>query len=147
MLQFFQTLPLIGILALMVFVSVAAYAAGRRLGWRHHADVTQKAEAPLSATVAAIMGLSAFMLAFSFGVASGLFKERISLVVDEAADIDKVYLRAGYLEEPHRTDIRNLLREYLQIRTTDWTSLEEKKRHCTFRKNPGKVVGPWCRDR
>lgn len=124
----FQTIPLLGIFALIVLMSVLAYAAGRRLGWKHRAEASQKAEAPLSATVAAIMGLSAFMLAFTFGVAAGLFQERISLVVDEAADIEKVYLRAGYLEEPHRSEIRKLVREYLQVRTANWTSRDDVKK-------------------
>lgn len=124
---FFQTIPLLGIFAFMVLACVLAYAAGRRLGWKQRAEATQKAEAPLSATVAAIMGLSAFMMAFTFGVTSGRFQDRITFVIDDAIAIDKVYLRAGYLEEPQRTEIRTLLHDYLSVRTTNWASQEDVK--------------------
>ncbi|MCE5318836.1 MAG: hypothetical protein LLG04_15930 [Parachlamydia sp.] len=122
--NYLQSLHLLGIFILIVLLSVLAYAIGRHLGWRQRSEASQKAEAPLSATVAAIMGLSAFMLAFTFGIAVTRFQERIVFVVEEANDIERTYLRAGYLDEPHRSAIRNLLREYISIRTTSRDSLE-----------------------
>ena len=41
---------------------------------------------------------------------------RRQLVVTEANAIGTTYLRAGYLDEPYRTDIRQFLREYVDIR-------------------------------
>jgi hypothetical protein len=38
------------------------------------------------------------------------------LVVDEANAIGTTYLRAGYLAEPYRTEARDLLREYTDLR-------------------------------
>lgn len=38
------------------------------------------------------------------------------LVIDKANAIGTAYLRAGYLEEAYRTDIPELLREYVEVR-------------------------------
>ena len=60
--------------------------------------------------------LLAFMLAFTFGLAASRFDVRRGLVIDEANAIGTTYLRAGLLPEPHRSDVRSLLREYVDVR-------------------------------
>jgi hypothetical protein len=66
--------------------------------------------------VTGTLALLAFMLAFTFGLASSRFDVRKGLVIDEANAIGTTYLRAGLLPEPYRTDVRNLLREYVDVR-------------------------------
>src|SRR5260370_8467166 len=66
--------------------------------------------------VAAPLDLLAFILAFTFGLAGSWFAVRRRLVIDEANAIGTTYLRAGMLPEPHRSDVRNLLREYMNVR-------------------------------
>ena len=66
--------------------------------------------------VAATLALLALMLAFAFGLAASRHDVRRGLVVDEANAIGTTYLRAALLPEPHRTGVRALLREYVDIR-------------------------------
>jgi len=56
------------------------------------------------------------MLAFTFGGAASHFDARRQALLDEANAIGTGYLRADMLPEPHRTEIRNLLREYVDVR-------------------------------
>jgi hypothetical protein len=60
--------------------------------------------------------LLAFLLAFTFGLAASRFDTRRTLVLDEANAIGTTYLRAALLPEPHRTEIRTLLRDYVDLR-------------------------------
>jgi hypothetical protein len=66
--------------------------------------------------VAAILGLLGFLLAFTFGMAASRFDTRRELVLDEANAIGTTYLRAALLPEPHRTEVRALLRDYVGLR-------------------------------
>jgi hypothetical protein len=72
--------------------------------------------APVGSLVASTLALLAFMLAFTFGVATSRFETRRLLVVDESNAIGTAYLRADFLEEPSRTNVKNLLRQYAALR-------------------------------
>jgi hypothetical protein len=65
--------------------------------------------------MAASLGLLAFFLAFTFGMAGSRFDDRKKLVLEEANTIGTTYLRAELLPEPHRTEIQTLLREYIDL--------------------------------
>src|SRR5262249_48219868 len=69
-----------------------------------------------SYVVAAVTGLLALLLGFTFSLAIDRFEARRELVVAEANVIGKSYLRAQLLDEPHRSRIGRLLREYLDVR-------------------------------
>jgi hypothetical protein len=71
---------------------------------------------PIGEIVAAMLGLLAFMLGFTFNLASARFDNRKALVIEEANALGTTYLRAGLLAEPYRTRSRNLLREYVKAR-------------------------------
>ena len=64
----------------------------------------------------ASLGLLAFLLAFSFNIVSNIHSERKSLVVDEANAISTLYLRTEMFELEQARTIRNLLKEYVDIR-------------------------------
>ena len=66
--------------------------------------------------VAATLGLLAFMLAFTFGMAASRFEERRQAVLSETNAINTTYLRAALLPDPMSGDTRNLLREYVDVR-------------------------------
>jgi hypothetical protein len=65
--------------------------------------------------VGATLGLLAFLLAFTFGVASSRFDSRTQMVLEESNAIGTTYLRAGLLPE-YRDEIRSLLRSYVDSR-------------------------------
>ncbi len=66
--------------------------------------------------VGASLGLLAFMLAITTGVALNRFDNRRALVLEEANALGTTYLRAGYLEEPAGSESQALLREYVDTR-------------------------------
>src|SRR5262245_745749 len=97
---------------LIVFLSVES---GRRLGKRRqHSDAAK--DPSVGAMVGATLGLLAFMLAFTFGMASTRFEARRQVLLEEANAIGTAYLRAELLPQMQRTAIRKLLREYVDDR-------------------------------
>jgi hypothetical protein len=114
--QLFDYLPLWALFVVTIVVVSLAVEGGFRLGrYRGHRPEHEQ-EAPVGSMVGATLGLLAFMLAFTFGLGASRFDTRKQLVLDEANAIGTTYLRAALLPEPERTKIRNLLREYVDVR-------------------------------
>ena len=108
-------LPLWGLFLTIVVLVLGAIEGGYRLGSYRHRQSGREKEAPVGAMVGATLGLLAFMLAFTFGMAASRFDTRKQLVLDEANAIGTTYLRAAML--PERGDeIRTLLRSYVDAR-------------------------------
>ena len=114
--SFLDAFPIWTIFPITFVVGLISVEIGRRVArlWRQRAK--DKAEAPAAPTVAATLGLLAFLLAFTFGMASSRFEERKQAVVAESSAIQTTYLRAAMLPEPMSTDARNLLRQYVDVR-------------------------------
>ena len=112
----FDNLPPWGLWVATVVIILLAIEGGQRLGKYRRQHQEQELEAPVGAMVGATLGLLAFMLAFTFGLAASRFDIRRGYTVDDANAIGTTYLRAGLLSEPYRTEVRNLLREYVDVR-------------------------------
>jgi hypothetical protein len=63
-----------------------------------------------------VLGLLALLLGFTFSLAVDRFDARRVLVLEEANAIGTAYLRAQLLEEPHRTRMSDILRNYTENR-------------------------------
>src|SRR5215510_15299583 len=111
-----DSLPLWSLFLLTVAIALASVEAGNRIARRRRQRFEEKKEAPAAGMVGATLGLLAFMLAFTFGMASSRFDARRQLVLSEANAIGTAYLRAGLLPEPMRTESRSLLRQYVDVR-------------------------------
>jgi len=111
-----DALPIWGVYIAIVLVALLAVEVGFQLGryWQQHTE--QEKESAVGALVGATLGLLAFLLVFLSGGATNRFDARRQLVVTEANAIGTTYLRTGYLDEPYRTDIRQFLHEYVDIR-------------------------------
>lgn len=108
-----DVLPLWALLVAIVLLVLIAVEAGYRLG---KSGRTEKDEdTPVGEMVGATLGLLAFLLAFTFGLAASRYDTRRQLLLDEANAIGTTYLRAGMLPEG-RDEIRSLLRQYVDIR-------------------------------
>jgi hypothetical protein len=115
-------IPLWLILPLTMIVSLLALEVGYKSGiWRHSRAADEK-EAPVAAMAAAVLGLLAFMLAFTFGMAATRFDARRQAVLEEANAIGTSYLRSQLLAEPQRSKLAELLRRYIEIRAEKFTS-------------------------
>lgn len=69
----------------------------------------------METAVAAVLGLLAFMLGFTFSLTWSKFANRNSLGIQHSKAITLSYLRAGLIPEKQKLEIRKLLREYIEI--------------------------------
>jgi|SRR5688572_5096956 len=99
------------ILLVMVFIEV-----GYRLGAMAHRKSAHEKEAPVSGVSATVLGLTAFILAFSFSIVTHRYDTRKALVRDDADAIRTAYLRTAFLPASDRAESRRLLEEYLHAR-------------------------------
>jgi hypothetical protein len=111
-----EQIPLWGVFLLTVIMVLLSIWVGTLLGNRRRRQPDHEAESSLGTIIGATLGLLAFMLAFTFGIAAGRLQTRMQLLLDEVNAIGTTYLRAGLLLEPHRSEIQKLLREYVDIR-------------------------------
>lgn len=108
--------PLWGVYLATSLICLLAVEIGLRLAMHRLARSLHDQEASLGTMVGAMLGLLAFILAFTFDLAASHFDAKKSFVVDEANAIGTTYLRAQMLAEPQRAEIRKLLRAYVSVR-------------------------------
>jgi hypothetical protein len=108
--------PLWTILPLTVALALLSVELGYRFArYRQQRDQEVK-ESSLGGMVGGTLGLLAFMSAFTFGLAGTRFEARRQVLLSEANAIGTTYLRTSMIPEPMRTESRNLLREYVDVR-------------------------------
>lgn len=99
-----------------IVLVMASIEAGYLLGIAAHRRSAEERESPVSAMASAVLGLTAFILAFTFGIVTDRYDARKGLVREEANAIGTTYLRADFLPEPDRAETKSLLSEYLDLR-------------------------------
>jgi hypothetical protein len=109
-------IPLWLLLPIILAISLTMIEAGYRVGRWRHAKVIDEKEAPVAAMSASVLGLLAFLLAFTFSLAASRFDARRQAVLNEANAVGTTYLRADLLPEPYRTEIKMQLVRYAKIR-------------------------------
>lgn len=114
--RFLDWMPLGGLYALCVLIVMGSIACGYVVGRRRRKVDARLPEGAVGSVIAAMLGLLAFFLAITFGIASGRFDSRRQLLLDEVNAIGTAMLRADMIPEPHRTDVRRLIRRYVDIR-------------------------------
>jgi len=111
-----------------VALVLIAAEIGFRIGiWLQRRDPDSGKTAMTGAVVGGMLGLIAFLLAFSIGIVINQHTSRKAMVVTEANAVGTAYLRAGFLNETDRTSTAELLREYVEVRlaaASDPTQLE-----------------------
>lgn len=124
--QLINLLPLWLLFLLTTCLSLLATAAGTWLAVLALRYETKEPEAPLGSLVGAVLGLLAFILAFTFGMTGARFDARRHLVLEESNAIGTCYLRAGLLPKYIRQPVRTLLQEYVDIRLNGTSSQIEE---------------------
>jgi hypothetical protein len=112
----FDSVPISLVFLLTLAMIVISVEIGYRVGIVRARQSEREREAPIDSMVGSTLGLLAFMLAFTFGMATSHYDARKQFVVDEANAIRTADLRAQLLAEPQRSAIRALLREYVDVR-------------------------------
>jgi len=113
---FMYTLPLWVIFCVILAVSLLAVELGFRFAQRLNRGEKGEGEGDAGGIVAALLGLLAFILAFSFSITTNRFDTRKQLVLDEANAISTTYLRTRLIPQPQGAAIKKLLEEYVDIR-------------------------------
>jgi hypothetical protein len=109
-------LPLWAVFAAALAMILLSAELGHRVGRVRFHRAEHEKEPTVGGIVAAELGLLAFLLAFTFGLAASRFEARRDTLLDEANAVGTTYLRARMLPEPQQAEIQKLLREYVDVR-------------------------------
>jgi hypothetical protein len=98
---------------LSVGLLVLVMEIGFRLG-RRGADRSAKAQhSQVRAIMGAALGLTAFMLAFTFAMAQSHFEVRVQGMLEETRLANDAFMQADLMPEPYRSEARTILRRYM----------------------------------
>ena len=113
----FEYLPLWAIFVGIVLVVLSSAGFGIYVARaRKRRMKPEEDEGPIGAAVNATLGLLAFILAFSFGLTASRFDNRRQLFLDEVTAIETTALRAELIPEPDRSEVRELIHRYVDLR-------------------------------
>jgi hypothetical protein len=106
---------------LVVFIFITTFMLifcelGFQFGVRARKSRDKEATMSLGPMVGGLMGMLAFVLAITFSMAASQHDNRKQNVIDDANAIGTAYLRADLLAEPAASELKKLLREYVDIR-------------------------------
>src|SRR6186997_2541459 len=107
--SFLDTWSIPAIALLFAVVSLICYEVGFRAGrwWQEREPGEQ--EGPTGVIVGGLLGLMAFLLAVTMGMASERFDTRRGLVLEESNAIRAAYLQADYLPPSSGDELKDLL--------------------------------------
>lgn len=108
--------PILFIFFGTILVISLAVETGYRLAQSRRKLSEDEKESPISAISSAIIGLAAFMLAFTFGLAAERHQTKRTLVREEAVAIRTAWDRSDFLPEADRLAAAALLQKYVTDR-------------------------------
>jgi hypothetical protein len=114
---FLEGMPMAGVYLCIVLLILASCEAGILIG-RHHLG-TRRDEGAVTSVgpmVAGLLGMLAFVLAFTFSMAASHHGARKQDVLTEAIQIGTAYSRADLTGEARGPQLKRLLREYVDVR-------------------------------
>lgn len=111
-----EQLPLWAFYAITVVIVFCSILIGLRLGNNFFKRKKAESEVPIGTVVGAMLGLLAFILAFTFGMAASRFDARKQLLLAETNAIGTAFLRTDFLPVPQRMNAQVLLKQYVAIR-------------------------------
>ena len=107
--------------AFFIFISLITLVpieVGQRLGARRRRMTEHEPEGPVGNVVGATLALLGFMVALTVGAATNRFDIRKEALIDGVNAIETAFRNAALLPEPHKSESRKLLREYVEVRLT-----------------------------
>lgn len=144
--QWLETTPVF-VLGLLIFLTMIGAATigsiarrSRKVATARHGD--DKDANSDGYVVSAVLGLLALLLGFTFALAVDRFETRRVLVLQEANAIGTTYLYAQVLDEPHRSRISGLLREYAGNRV-ELAAAEPEHKAKLFAENDRLLIDLW----
>lgn len=114
---FLEALPMAGVYVCIVLLILAACEAGILIGRMHQRSRKDEgAQASVGPMVGGLLGMLAFLLAFTFSTASTHHGSRKQDVLSEAIHVGAAYLRADLIDDTRGSQLKRLLREYVDVR-------------------------------
>ncbi|MGD9020975.1 MAG: hypothetical protein PVF46_04205 [Lysobacterales bacterium] len=115
--HFLDLVPIWLLFAGTVLVMTLFIECGFRLGKNAQAKAKKAQTSQVRAIMGAGLGLLAFMLAFTFSTAQTHFETRVQSLAEEARIARNAFIQTDLLGEPGRTQAKQLLQEYVAVRT------------------------------
>jgi hypothetical protein len=98
-----------------ILIVLASIELGYLLGRHTHRKSEEEKESSASPITGSVLGLVAFILAFTFGIVFNRFDAKKELVKQEANAIGTAWLRSDFLPEPDRSEAKSLFRDYVEM--------------------------------
>jgi len=114
--HFFDLVPIWMLLIGTILIMVLFIEFGFRLGQKAQAHAKKAQTSQVRAIMGAGLGLLAFMLAFTFSTAQSHFEVRVQGLAEEARIARNAFMQADLLVEPARTQAKQLLKDYIELR-------------------------------
>lgn len=111
-----DSIPIWVLLLTTILLVLLSLEIGYLLGHRSRRKSEDEKESPVSAIAGSVLGLVAFILAFTFGIVSDRYESRKALVREEANSIGTTWLRTDFMAEPDGTESKSLLKQYVADR-------------------------------
>jgi len=115
--HFFDLIPIWLLLIGTILIMILFIEFGFRLGRKANAHAKKAQTSQVRAIMGAGLGLLAFMLAFTFSTAQSHFEARVLNLAEEARIARNAFMQADLLAEPARTQAKQLLKDYIEIRS------------------------------
>jgi hypothetical protein len=114
--DFLDSIPLWAMFGATVLLVLVATEVGFWAGQLRSKKAYEHNEAQITAMTGAHLGLLAFILAFSFGMAASHYDDRKKIILAETNAIETAYLRTSLVADPQGENVRALLYEYTALR-------------------------------
>jgi hypothetical protein len=117
--------PLWVVILAFVLILTGTLELGFRLG--SGSSPNRKKSGQIVTLQAAILGLLALVLSFTYSFVSSRLEDRKNAVISEANAIGTAYLRAEFAPEPLRGQLRSILRSYARTRVVTSETAETRE--------------------
>lgn len=97
-------------------IMLLSIEAGFRLGKRSQANIVKAQASQVRAIMGAVLGLLAFILAFSFATGQSHYETRVQQKVEQAQLARKAYFQAEFLPAPYPAQAQQILHKYISDR-------------------------------
>ena len=115
--HFFDLVPIWLLFLGTILLMVVFIELGFKLGKKAQQSAKKAQTSQVRAIMGAGLGLLAFMLAFTFSTAQSHFEARVQNLAEEARIARNAFMQADLMPEPERTQIKQLLKDYVELRS------------------------------
>lgn len=114
--ELLDSLSIISVYVGTVAFILISFEIGYQIGNYVRSYYKDKQDTTHGGIMGGVLTMLAFVLALTFSMAASRFDHRKQNFLDEVNAIHTAYLRADFLVQPQRTEVKRLLREYVDMR-------------------------------